>query len=54
MAVAMWMQSKVCDAIFLKCYGFKIISGLQKGKQEGDGLFQRVKQKCLKWYFRVK
>lgn len=48
------MQSKMCDAVFLKFYGFRIILGLEKGKQEGDGLSQRVRKKYFKLYFRVK
>jgi len=54
MAVALWLQSKVCDAIFLKVCGFRSISGLEKGKQEGDGLFESIRQKYFKRYFRVR
>lgn len=42
------MQCKVCDAIFLKVYGFRSISGLEKGKQEGDGLFKGLDKNVSK------
>lgn len=47
MAVALRMQSKVCDAIFLKVRGFRSISSPEKGKHEGfsnalDKIFQKV------------
>lgn len=42
MAVAMWMQSKVCDAIFLRFYDFRIISGLEKVSRREMGFSQEL------------